>query len=62
MLEFNLLQKMEEYRERAGLVIVDLPVSLKKAHLPFLPTTEQIKALYTSVVVIYFISNIIDFH
>lgn len=36
---------MEEYRERTGLVIVDLPVSLKKAHLPFLPATEQIKAL-----------------
>ena len=43
MLEFNLLQKMEEYRERTGLVIVDLPVSLKKAHLPFLPATEQIR-------------------
>ncbi|MBQ7883469.1 MAG: hypothetical protein IJ320_03830 [Phascolarctobacterium sp.] len=46
MLEFNLLQKMEEYRERAGLVIVDLPVSLKKAHLPFLPATEQISFVH----------------
>lgn len=36
---------MEEYCERAGLIIVDLPISLKEKHLPFLPATEQIKAL-----------------
>lgn len=36
---------MEEYRELDGLAIVDLPISLKEAHLPFLPATEQIKAL-----------------
>lgn len=36
---------MEEYSELAGMVIVDLPVSLREKCLPFLPATEQIKAL-----------------
>lgn len=36
---------MEEYSELKGMVVVDLPVSLREECLPFLPVTEQIKAL-----------------
>jgi len=36
---------MEEYCELEGMVVVDLPVSLREECLPFLPVTEQIKAL-----------------
>lgn len=36
---------MEEYCELKGMVVVDLPVSLREECLPFLPVTEQIKAL-----------------
>lgn len=36
---------MEEYSELKGMVIVDLPVSLREECLPFLPVTEQINAL-----------------
>lgn len=36
---------MEEYCELKGMVVVDLPVSLRDECLPFLPATEQIKAL-----------------
>ena len=36
---------MEEYSELKGMVVVDLPVSLREEYLPFLPVTEQINAL-----------------
>ncbi len=36
---------MEEYGELKGMVVVDLPVSLREECLPFLPVTEQISAL-----------------
>lgn len=36
---------MEEYSDLKGMVVVDLPVSLREECLPFLPVTEQIKAL-----------------
>ena len=36
---------MEEYSELKGMVVVDLPVSLREECLPFLPVTEQINAL-----------------
>ena len=36
---------MEEYSELKGMVVVDLPVSLREECLPFLPVTEQISAL-----------------
>lgn len=36
---------IEEYSELKGMVIVDLPVSLREECLPFLPVTEQINAL-----------------
>ena len=36
---------MEEYCELKGMVVVDLPVSLREECLPFLPVTEQINAL-----------------
>ena len=36
---------MEEYSDLKGMVVVDLPVSLREECLPFLPVTEQINAL-----------------
>lgn len=36
---------MEEYSGLKGMVVVDLPVSLREECLPFLPVTEQINAL-----------------
>lgn len=36
---------IEEYSELKGMVVVDLPVSLREECLPFLPVTEQINAL-----------------
>jgi len=36
---------MEEYSDLKGMFVVDLPVSLREECLPFLPVTEQIKAL-----------------
>lgn len=36
---------IEEYSGLQGLAIVDLPISLSEEHLPFLPATEQVKAL-----------------
>ena len=36
---------MEEYSELKGMVVVDLPVSLREECLPFLPVSEQISAL-----------------
>ncbi|MBR6636998.1 MAG: DUF4143 domain-containing protein, partial [Phascolarctobacterium sp.] len=36
---------MEEYSELKGMIVVDLPVSLREECLPFLPVTEQINAL-----------------
>ena len=36
---------MEEYSDLKGMVVVDLPVSLREECLPFLPVSEQISAL-----------------
>ena len=52
---------MEEYSELKGMVVVDLPVSLREECLPFLPVTEQINALsQTDMVAEEVFSNIFN--